>query len=127
MVTVKSARRGPPVPITHDFDNGVLVIRLNEDLDISNRGVALWELEALLRGYRPRHLVMVVAAPLIGPAVLSTVLRAERRCQELGATLSVVAPEREAQRMLRSHNKPHVYETIAQAVAAEESAGTAAA
>ncbi|MFF3429520.1 hypothetical protein [Streptomyces sp. NPDC002602] len=115
------------MPITHDFDNGVLVIRLNEDLDISNRGAALWELESLLRGYRPRHLVMVVATPLIGPAVLSTVLRAERRCQELGATLSVVAPEREARRLLRSHHTPHVYETIAQAVAAEESAGTAAA
>ncbi|MFJ9078459.1 hypothetical protein ACIRO3_24950 [Streptomyces sp. NPDC102278] len=119
------------MPITHEFDNGVLVIRLNDDLDISNRGAALWELEALLRGYRPRHLVMVVTAPLIGPAVLSTVLRAERRCQELGATLNVVAPEREARRLLRSPSRPLVHETVAEALEtaleSEERTDTAAA
>ncbi|MFD3546733.1 hypothetical protein ACFWUW_14175 [Streptomyces sp. NPDC058655] len=102
--------------VTHAVDSGVLTIRLHEDLDVSSRGSALREIEELLRGYRPRQVVVEMAGLPVGPVSLSIVLRVERWCRELGASLDLVASAPEARRQLLSHSRLPVWGTVSEAM-----------
>ncbi|MEV7728889.1 hypothetical protein AB0P15_29750 [Streptomyces sp. NPDC087917] len=112
---------------THVINGSVLTIRLHEDLDVSSRGSTLRRIEGLLHGYRPGRMVVEMADSPIGPAALSTVLRVERRCEEMGVSMVLVASAPEARRQLRPLAHLPLCATTAEAIRLTEDAGAIAA
>ncbi|MBM9623089.1 hypothetical protein ACFU9F_33455 [Streptomyces zhihengii] len=77
--------------LTHTLDRGVLLVSLDGDVRISERAALSQQFTDLVRMYLPRAVVMEIGASVVSAAALSTVLRAQRLCDQAGVPLAVVA------------------------------------
>ncbi|MFD0428300.1 hypothetical protein ACFQ60_09795 [Streptomyces zhihengii] len=71
--------------LTHTLDRGVLLVSLDGDVRISERAALSQQFTDLVRMYLPRAVVMEIGASVVSAAALSTVLRAQRLCDQAGA------------------------------------------
>ncbi|MGW7358466.1 hypothetical protein ACWGI0_18005, partial [Streptomyces sp. NPDC054802] len=69
--------------LVHAVDQGVLVVTVGVDIDISSRAYAVQDIARLVRSHLPLPVVLVLAAPVVSAATLSAVLRVHRMCSGL--------------------------------------------
>ncbi|MGW7333785.1 hypothetical protein ACWGIU_35330 [Streptomyces sp. NPDC054840] len=86
-----------PIKVT---DSGVLIIRLQADLDIGRRAATTWTIDHLLTAHRTRPVVLELSDAVLSPAAVSIVVRADRMCRDAGTAAAVVASSAEARRSL---------------------------
>ncbi|MFG2989457.1 STAS domain-containing protein [Streptomyces sp. NPDC048257] len=107
-----------PIKVTH---SGVLIIRLQADLDIGSRAATSWAIDGLLAAHRSSPVVLELSGAVLSPAAVSTVVRAIRVCRDAGTAAAVVASGAEARRALglaAGAHTPDVHATVPLAVAA---------
>ncbi|MEU1894093.1 hypothetical protein [Streptomyces pristinaespiralis] len=92
--------------LIHAVDRGVLVVTIRVDIDITARAVTAENIARLVRCHLPLPVVIVLAAPVVGAATLSAVLRVHRACSGLRVPLAVATPSAAARRMLRASADP---------------------
>ncbi|UYQ66089.1 hypothetical protein [Streptomyces peucetius] len=95
--------------LVHAVDRGILVVIVRVDIDISSRAYAVQDIARLVRSHLPLPVVLLLAAPVVGAATLSAVLRVHRLCSGLQVPLAVVTPSGAARRILRASadSTPH--------------------
>ncbi|MFI7355776.1 STAS domain-containing protein [Streptomyces avidinii] len=116
-----------PVKVT---DRGVLIIRLQADLDIDRRATTACAIDRLLSSHRSSPVVLELTDGALSPSAVSTVSRAIRICRDAGTTAAVVTRSPEARRVLglgAGAHAPDVHTTIPLAVAALSATAGAAA
>lgn len=107
-----------PVELT---DAGVMIIRLQADLDIDSRALVAWEIDSLVSSHRPSSVVLELHGSAIGPAAVSTIARTDRLCAQSQLPCAVVSGHSDTRRALLAHagtRGPGVYDTLSLAVAA---------
>ncbi|MFJ7586786.1 STAS domain-containing protein [Streptomyces sp. NPDC097617] len=107
-----------PVKVT---DRGVLIIRLQSDLDIDRRATTACAIDRLLAAHRSSPVVLELTDAALSPAAVSTVARAVRICRDAGTTAAVVTSSTKTRRALgigTGTHAPDVHPTIPLAVAA---------
>ncbi|MEU2453355.1 hypothetical protein ABZ605_25155 [Streptomyces sp. NPDC012765] len=107
-----------PVKVT---DRGVLIIRLQADLDIDRRATTASAIDRLLSSHRSSPVVLELTDGALSPSAVSTVSRAIRICRDAGTTAAVVTRSTEALRALglgAGAQAPDVHPTTSVAVAA---------
>ncbi|MFF0437216.1 hypothetical protein ACFYU9_33955 [Streptomyces sp. NPDC004327] len=85
--------------VDHAFEDGVLHVSLLRDLDVTSRGAAFLETEALVHSHRPRLVRVQLPTADPSPASLSALCRARRLCENLRIPFTVVGPVRVAVRV----------------------------
>ncbi|MFB6822814.1 hypothetical protein ACFCXA_14610 [Streptomyces virginiae] len=107
-----------PIKVT---DDGVLIVRLQADLDIGRRAATTSTIDGLLTAHRSTPVVLELSDAALSPAAMSIVVRADRMCREAGTAAAVVTSCAKARRILGSDAgtpAPDVHATIPLAVAA---------
>ncbi|MEU9035071.1 STAS domain-containing protein [Streptomyces sp. NPDC048352] len=109
-----------PVKVT---DSGVLIVRLQADLDIDGRAAAAWAIDGLLAAHRSCPVVLELSDGAVSSAAVSTVVRASRMCADADVPFAVAAPGAEARRALEAEVgaagcAPRVHADALRAVAA---------
>ncbi|WP_328964912.1 hypothetical protein [Streptomyces virginiae] len=107
-----------PIKVT---DSGVLIVRLQADLDIGRRAATTSTIDGLLSAHRSTPVVLELSDAALSPAAVSIVVRADRMCREAGTAAAVVTSCAEARRTLGTDvaaPAPDVHATVPLAVAA---------
>ncbi|MGW6575001.1 STAS domain-containing protein [Streptomyces sp. NPDC054945] len=107
-----------PIKVT---DSGVLIVRLQADLDIGRRAATTSTIDGLLTAHRSTPVVLELSDAVLSPAAVSIVVRADRMCREAGTAAAVVTSSAEARRTLGAGagaQAPDVHATVPLAVAA---------
>lgn len=76
--------------LTHTLDRGVLLVCLDGDVPISERALLSQQFTDLVRMHLPRAVVIEIGVSAVSAAALSTVLRAQRLCDQARVPLVVV-------------------------------------
>ncbi|MFE5810549.1 STAS domain-containing protein [Streptomyces sp. NBC_01232] len=107
-----------PVKVT---DRGVLIIRLQADLDIGRRATTACAIDRVLAAHRSSPVVLELTDAALSPAGVSTVVRALRMCRDAGTASAVVTASADARRTLGTGagaQAPDVHATLPLAVTA---------
>ncbi|MFF5707332.1 hypothetical protein ACFY7H_33325 [Streptomyces sp. NPDC012794] len=81
--------RRPAMLIHHVLDHGTLKVRIQGELDITNRAAAALRIEALVAAHRPARVLLELPTGDPTPATLSALARTQRMCRSLGVAFTV--------------------------------------
>ncbi|MFI6150830.1 hypothetical protein [Streptomyces sp. NPDC051109] len=79
--------------ITHTLDRGTLRVKIQHELDITNRAAVALQIEALVAAHRPDHVLLELPTAQPSPATLSAMARAQRMCRSLNVAFAVTGAD----------------------------------
>ncbi|MGW7427970.1 hypothetical protein ACWGIN_00305 [Streptomyces sp. NPDC054861] len=88
--------------VSHLIDDGTLHVKVQQDLNVTNRAAAALQVEALVSAHRPGLVVFELPSATPSPATLSAVARARRMCQSIGVPFSLTGPATSDRRLLET-------------------------
>lgn len=86
--------------MSHALERRVLVITMHDDPGIDTRAALFARISALVHGYQPASVVIVIDQPPPAQAALSVVRRVHRLCSSLDLVMSVAAQSASVRRLL---------------------------
>ncbi|NXY94637.1 hypothetical protein HYE82_09570 [Streptomyces sp. BR123] len=78
--------------ISHHIAESTLHVEIAQDLDVTNRAAAAFQIEALVHAHRPRQVAIHLPTNAPSPMTLSTLARTSRMCHGMGIPFTVTGP-----------------------------------